>query len=123
MMPAPKSGTLFRYIFPDKFSGLPTFCHYTGGVRSLALDNAAFWVIDHIMSVQTFQGVVLSDSRDLQFWKIAKDGNGAIVRMSSEDGAEIYSEKFLFTDLFEFYDGEELNFVFEQGVLMLPNER
>lgn len=102
---------------------MPTFYHYSAGVRSLALDNAAFWVIDHIMSMQIFKDVALSNCRDLQFWKITKNGKGAIVQMSHQDDEVIYSEKFSFTDLFDLYDGDELNLVFEEGVLMLPNER
>lgn len=102
------SENLFRYSF--------THFVYTDGVKSLARDCKAYWLIDLIIShqihqkvsIEPFQVWVLKRVKDDVFNIIATDGNKN----------KIASQKIPFSDFC--YDAATIWFV--DGCLMLPTE-
>ncbi|HOO52365.1 MAG TPA: hypothetical protein PLK94_13870 [Alphaproteobacteria bacterium] len=101
-----------HYFYHPMF---PKF-HYTEGVRFLAQEAQAYWLIEKILSLQTLPCL---KSHDRQFWKLSVDDKRA-ARLVCEDGdsVELYSEDIHYTD----FPLPEIGLFFMGQVLLLPSE-
>lgn len=96
------------------WTGLVT---YTDGIKYLAKEAGAYWLIDLVASYQTKQ--VIKET-PFQLWGVKKDEKGgAVVTMREDSGEEpIITQKIDYTD-FPFDDFE---FYLCDGVILLKSE-
>jgi hypothetical protein len=89
---------------------------YTEGVRHVAYELEAYWLLDYIFSVQ-FTAEVLE--QEFQVWKLKKgDENGATLTLEDGNGNQVKSFEITFTD----FPLDEITFWFVNNVLLLPSE-
>jgi hypothetical protein len=104
---------------------------YTDGVKYLADEGGAYWLIDAIASYQGDKRITKHPlCCDMQFWKLKREGeNGAVLTCVPDSGlASIITQNIEFTD----FPLEEVDVWVERGsidgktecmVAMLPSER
>jgi len=101
-----------QYFYHQMF---PKF-RYTDGVRFLAQEAGAYWLLEKIFSNQ-----ILPEIRGerFQFWKLSVTENQS-ANLTCEDGngTVVYAEKIDYTD----FPLEEITFFFTDSVLLLPSE-
>ena len=89
---------------------------YTEGVKFLAGEAGAYWLLEKILSNQILPEV---QAERFQFWrlKVATDKSATLV---CEDGnyVNLYTEKIDYTN----FPLEEISFFFTDSVLLLPSE-
>lgn len=88
---------------------------YTDGVKYLAGQAGAYWLIDYIFSNQSLRVI---QEQDFQVWKLIVDDGRAIIKV--EDGNEnlIKEFKISYTD----FPLKEFSLWFMDSVLLLPSE-
>ncbi len=92
--------------------------HYTDGVKFLAENAGAYWLIDLIGS---YQKRCRKDKqlRERQVWTLARTGHEADVICLRNTADEAFRQHLPFTD-FPLY---EITLYLESDILMLPGER
>lgn len=101
---------------------------YTDGVHYLT-ENGAAWLVDAIASYQGTKPLLKGGLRDMQFWKLEKTGNSAVLTCVEDTGyAPAITQKIEFTD----FPLDSIEVWVERGsidgetecmVAMLPSER
>jgi hypothetical protein len=97
---------------------------FTDGVKFLADEASAYWLIDAIASHQCNQQIKQSpDLQDFQLWKLEVDGNkGVLFCYPDSDQPYVVRQEIEFTD----FPLNEISFYLQKGsdckVLMLPSE-
>jgi hypothetical protein len=88
---------------------------YTDGVKYLAEQAGAYWLIDYIFSKQNLRTI---QEQGFQVWKLIVDDGRAIIKV--EDGNEnlIKEFKISYTD----FPLKEFSLWFTDSVLLLPSE-
>lgn len=88
---------------------------YTDGVRYVAQEMGAYWLLEHILIHQTLPEI---KGMEFQVWKMAVKDSKATIRV--EDGNDNLVKEFeiSFTD----FPLDEITFWMEGNVLLLPSE-
>lgn len=97
---------------------LPLFSKYkyTEGVKYLAKNAGAYWLLEYIFSNQ-LDAVI--NAEGFQVWKIiVKDDNSAVIHMEDGNKNEVKRFDLTFTD----FPLAECNLWFIDGTLLLPSE-
>lgn len=90
--------------------------HYTEGVKYLAENAGAYWLIDAVASYRTHKAF---RAEPFQLWELKRKGNGATLTMRRDSG-----EPALITQDIEFTDFplQEIKLYVCDRVLLLPSE-
>jgi hypothetical protein len=89
---------------------------YTEGVKYLAENAQAYWLIDYIFSYQTLK---LLQTHPFQVWKIkVAENNTAIITVEDGNKQVLKTFKLDYTD----FPLEEFSLWFIEGTLLLPSE-
>jgi hypothetical protein len=94
---------------------------YTDGVRHVAQQGGAYWLIDAIASWQ-FESDVRDDAmlQEIQFWKLVVNEDCSAVLTCERDTDDVaVTQNIPFTD----FPLRSIRLFLEDGVLMLPSER
>lgn len=95
----------------------PSRLVYTEGVRYMAEEASAYWLIDAIMSWQTNPR---AQAEEFQLWVLTVASNRtAELLMDDGNGNVILRQKIAYTD----FPLAEVRLYFENQVLLLPSER
>lgn len=97
----------------------PLGLHYTEGVRFLATEAKAYWLLDVICS---YQPKIRKNPRlaDFHFWTLKHDGKGGCHVICWEDkGKEVLRQHVPYTD----FPQIDVKIYVEFGVMLLPAER
>lgn len=109
---------LKQFYGSDTVYYMPLFSKYkyTEGVRYLAQNAGAYWLLEHIFSNQHEAAI---EGLQFQVWKITvSDDNSAVIRVEDGDLKHIKSFDVPFTD----FPLEECSLWFIGGTLLLPSE-
>lgn len=89
---------------------------YTDGVRYVAEEACAYWLIDKIFSLQHLAQIHVEQ---FQVWKL-NVADDSTATLSAEDGNDnhVYSEHLTYTD----FPACGMNFYLTDSVLLLPSE-
>lgn len=92
---------------------------YTEGVKFLAQEAKAFWLVDEIAFANMFQKKVIAE--EFQSWtlRLNETGMGALLFCTDGNTKTIFSVHIPMTD----FPLKSINLFFENNVLCLPNER
>jgi hypothetical protein len=98
-----------------------TRLRYTPGVRHVAVECGAFWLIDEIALAPLDRSIRFNRRlQEFQLWELAVGGSAAVLRVYEDSGVpSSWSKAIAFTD---FPEGK-LTLDYESGVLCLPSER
>ena len=108
----------------DQFYGSDVFYYqplypmyrYTEGVKYLAKNAGAYWLLDYIFSHQ--RDVSIKAER-FQVWKLTvNDDNSAVIRVEDGNNNEVKCYNLTFTD----FPLKKYSLWFIGGMLLLPNE-
>lgn len=92
---------------------------YTNGVKYLADEGGAYWLIDAIASHQTRQLLLDPMLREIQFWELkVNPDRSAVLRCLRDTDDVALTQNIPFTD----FPLDSIKFYLTQGVLMLPSE-
>jgi hypothetical protein len=93
---------------------------YTDGVKYLAEQGSAFWLIDAIASFQALPKVQNNGRlQEFQFWTLTREGIGAVLECREDSGAvPAITQRIPFTD----FPLDSVKLYVESGVLLLPSE-
>lgn len=96
---------------------------YSEGVKYVADQAGAFWLIDAIMSHQTAKVQAACDG--FQHWTLTKNKTGSGAKLVCTDGGRGGKPKIVVKQAIEFTDFpmQSIEFYYENGVLMLKAER
>jgi hypothetical protein len=117
------TGTEHYYAYKG-FVAIGANITYTDGIKYLADNASAYWLIDAIMSYQT---AVFRSQNPFQVWtlipsKLAKNPNGCTLRCEDGNKNHVKTQRIEFTD-FPFDEfSEPPKFFFQNNVLFLPSE-
>ena len=90
---------------------------YTDGVKFLAEEAGAYWLLDHIASRQK-RARKDKSLRAYQVWHLTVGGSRGVLACQRRDGMEIFREEIAFTA----FPLQEVSLHLEDGVLRLPWE-
>lgn len=89
---------------------------YTEGVRYLAEQGHAYWLIDKVATLQLEPKV---KAEEFQVWKLKVDNNNtATLACEDGNGNTVYSEEISFTD----FPLDQIELWVEGNVILLPSE-
>lgn len=89
---------------------------YTEGVKHVAEEGKAYWLIDYIASMQVEYKIA---KNPFQVWKlVVDDGHQALITCEDCNGRNIYKDDFLNTD----FPLREITLWITENVLLLPSE-
>ncbi len=89
---------------------------YTEGVKFLAGEAGAYWLLEKILSNQILPEIKVEG---FQLWKLTVDENKkATLTCDDGNGVVIYTEQITYTD----FPLDEISFYFTDSVLLLPSE-
>ena len=88
---------------------------YTDGVRFLAKNAGAYWLLEFILSHQTNSKI---KGQEYQTWKLVKKGNGCTITVDDGNGKIIKTFALSYTS----FPLENFTIWFVNGVLLLPSE-
>lgn len=92
---------------------------YTDGIRYMAIEGNAYWLIDVIASYQS-EPVISKNERlqDFQLWELKKVGKGGVITCREDsDIKPVITQELEFAD-FPF----DIKLYVENGTLLLPSE-
>jgi hypothetical protein len=94
---------------------------YTDGVQYVAEKGGAHWLIDAIASYQGDRRITGSSMlRDMQFWKLKKEGSSAVLTCRADSGHKpAITQKIEFTD----FPLNEIEIWVERGGIPANNEQ
>ena len=93
---------------------------YTDGIKYLAENGGAYWLLDSIASWQK-ESIIKSnqDLRQVQFWRLkVNPDNSAVLTCERDRDDVVITQKIPFTD----FPLEEITLYLCDGVLLLPSE-
>lgn len=88
---------------------------YTEGVRHLAKELGAYWLLDYIFSVQFSKEVLV---QDFQVWKLKVKDSAATLTLEDGNENEVVSYEISYTD----FSLDEMTLWLINNVLLLPSE-
>ena len=89
---------------------------YTEGVKHVADEGKAHWLIDYIASMQLEPKIA---DKPFQVWRLMVDDvHQAIITCENGDGRNIYRDDFSYTD----FPLPEITFWVTENVVLLPSE-
>ena len=100
-----------QYFFNPLF---PNF-RYTDGVRYVATEGGAYWLIDSIFSTQLLPAI---RKQTFQSWTLKVKDCSAVLSCTNDNEQSVYSQNISFTD----FPLPEITFWLVDKVLMLPSE-
>lgn len=111
----------------NQFTGTEGYYKYghrillTDGVKYLADEAEAYWLLDAIVSYQNDRRVKSNRMlREIQFWELkVKDGRGELTCVEDSGRPPVIRQEVAWTD----FPLESVKLYLENGVLMLPSER
>jgi hypothetical protein len=89
---------------------------FTDGVKYVADEAGAYWLLDEIALVQPYEKAVRAE--EFQVWKLAVKGSKAALTCDDGNGRVVYRKKIPFTD----FPAEGITLWFTGGVILLPSE-
>ena len=90
---------------------------YTDGVKYVAENADAYWLIDEIALAQRYERAVIAE--EFQFWKLAvHPDKTATLTCDDGNGNIILTKPIPFTD----FPLEEISFYYTNNVILLPSE-
>lgn len=99
---------------------------FTDGIRWLAENAGAFWLIDLVKSYQPqinagrINSKSIHDLKDFQLWTLKVKDNTAIITCRADSGCEAaITQEIEYTD----FPLEEFEFYVENGTMLLKSER
>jgi hypothetical protein len=108
----------------DQFTGLDRLYRhrlvrtitYTEGVKQVAEETKAYWLVDYIASMQLEYKIA---TRTFQLWTLmVDDHHQALITCKVSNGRSIYNDEFLNTD----FPLPEITFWIMENVLLMPSE-
>lgn len=111
---------LDAFVGTENIYQYPFGIYYTDGVKYLATQGEAFWLLDAIASHQTQQLLSQSDLQEFQIWEltVAEDKSAVLTCRADTNTEPIVRQEIEYTDL-------PLKFIklyLEEKVLLLPSE-
>lgn len=94
---------------------MPGVC-YTDGIKYVAEEGKAYWLVDLIVSGQVLNKV---RKEDFQVWTLKVKDNKGSITADDGNGNVIYKQEIEYTD----FPLPEIKIYVENGVIMLPSER
>lgn len=92
---------------------------YTDGVKYLAEEAEAYWLIDAIASWQLSPEVKGDPMlQRIQFWKLRVDGHSAVLTCERDENNIAVTQKISYTD----FPLESITLYLANGILLLPSE-
>jgi len=92
---------------------------YTDGVKYVANDADAYWLLDAISSYQTRTFLKDPMLQEFQVWKLTVNANDTVTLVCERDTNDVVlSQEIAYTD----FPLDEIKFYLVEGVLMLPSE-
>lgn len=89
---------------------------YTEGVRFVAQELGAYWLLDYIFSVQFTKEVV---TQSFQVWKLKRvEESSAILTLEDGNGNQVQRYEIAYTD----FPLDEMSFWLINNILLLPSE-
>lgn len=104
-------GTEYYYYLPP----FPKHLVYTDGVRFLATEANAYWLIQFIFGKQIVPAV---RKEEFQVWKLKVEDREGVITCDDGNGNIVFSEKIDYTD----FPAPEIKLYFTDNVLLLPSE-
>ena len=93
--------------------------YYTDGVKYIAEQGQAYWLLDAIASYQPDPRVKNDPMlQEIQFWKLRCEDNSGTLICERDSDDVVLTQKIPYTD----FPLSEIHFYFQQGVLMLSSE-
>lgn len=94
--------------------------HYTDGIKYLATEGQAFWLIDAIASHQTRQLLSQQDLEEFQLWQltVSEDKSAVLTCKSDSDTEPVVRQEVPYTD----FPLNSTKLYLVDKVLMLPSE-
>ena len=103
------SESFFRLTFNRKVV-------YTEGIRYLAEQVGAYWLIDEIALIQPYEKAVAAEA--FQVWKLKVKDSKATLACEDGNGNQVYAKQIEFTDFPE----PGIDLWFTGNTIMLPSE-
>lgn len=102
-----------QYYYHPTFKSL----NYTDGVRFVAKEMGAYWLLEHVLIHQTPPEI---QPMEFQVWKMkVHENHSATIRVEDGNDNVVKEFKIPYTD----FPLDEITFWVENGVLFLPSER
>lgn len=111
-------GELRNYCGTETWFRHPLFCkyHYTEGVKFVAEEAGAYWLLEKILSNQILPEI---KGEGFQLWKLTVDEKkAALLTCDNGNGVIVYQETIDTTD----FPLKKISFYFTDSVLLLPSE-
>lgn len=89
---------------------------YTEGVKYVAEEEGAYWLIDEVAFAQRYEAAVAEE--EFQVWSLSVAGNTARLDCDDGNGNVLFQKTMDFTDFPE----PGIKFYYAVGVLLLPSE-
>ena|SRR6185437_13341168 len=89
---------------------------YTDGVKYVADNGGAYWLLDEIALPQKFNAAVKNEP--FQVWKLTVSERKGVLTCDDGDGKIVYTKQIPFTD----FPLPEIKFYFTDNVILLPSE-
>jgi len=99
----------------------PSGLLYTDGVKYVAENGGAYWLIDAVASYQGEPALALTELQEFQLWELAVDRerNSAVLTCRADTGRKpVVRQEIEYTD----FPLDEIKLYVECGVLLLPSE-
>lgn len=100
-----------QYYFHPMFKAY----RYTDGVRHVAKEGGAYWLIEAILSWQLDKAV---KAEPFQFWTLKVTESSAVLTATNGNNEEIARQEIEFTD----FPLDKISFYLTNNVLLLPSE-
>lgn len=107
---------LAQFTGSEKWYRHLTGALFTDGVKYLADNAGAYWLIDEVLFRQRFRRV---KAEEFQVWTLKVTGSTALLTCGDGNGNEVHAKRIEFTD----FPLATITLYFENGTLMLPSER
>ena len=89
---------------------------YTEGVRYVAEEGGAYWLIDKVATLQLAPKI---KTERFQQWKFVREGNAGTLTCDDGNDNVVHKERIHLTD----FPLDEITFWVENNVICLPSER
>lgn len=89
---------------------------FTDGVKHVADQAGAYWLLDEIALAQ--RGVAAVKAEAFQVWKLDVEANRAALTCGNGNGVQVYAKEITFTD----FPAPGITLWFTDNVILLPSE-
>lgn len=92
--------------------------HYTDGVKYLAMEGGAYWLIDEIAISQHFNKQIAAEEFQLWTLTVNADDNTAVLLCDDGNGKVVFRKEIPFTD----FPLHHIELYFTNGTICLPSD-